>query len=126
MSNDLHTPMPSRRPYWLLVIAGLIMAAGIIAQSYGGRVQLRDDAVQGCLRSQLDRRGLASLNKDVAKFAGDASVARRADGNQTTANSYLAIALRANGRTAELSARLPPRLECESAYPHPSLLPWAG
>jgi hypothetical protein len=115
-----------RRSYWLLGLAAFVLILGVAGQSYAGRVKLRDDAVRGCLRSQLDRRGLSDLNADVASFAGDASAARRADGNARTAGRYAAIAGRADARTRELALRLPPRLECENAYPHPSLLPWAG
>ncbi|WP_026912328.1 hypothetical protein [Patulibacter minatonensis] len=118
--------MIRKRSLWLLVLAGVVLACAIVAQSYGGRVKLRNDAVRGCERSQLDRRGLAALNTDVSSFAGDASVARRADGNTRTADRYLRIARRADDRTIELAARLPPRLECQQAYPYPSLLPWAG
>lgn len=115
-----------RRDLLILAAAGLILAAGIVWQSYQGRAKLRDDAVRGCLRSQIDRRGLASLNSDVASFSGDAAIARRADGNAVTADRYARISRRADARSTELASRLPPKLECEDAYPHPSLAPWAG
>jgi hypothetical protein len=116
----------SRRPYWLLVLAGLLLAGGILMQSYGGRVKLRNDAVRGCERAQKDRRGLLTLNADMSRFAADASEARRKDGNVDTAVRYAVISIRAGQRSVELADRLPPRLECSRAYPHPSPFPWAG
>lgn len=115
-----------RRDLYLLALAMAILLAGTTWQSYEGRVKLRGDTVRGCLRSQLDRAGLADLNDDVGSFASDASAARRADGNSATADRYLRIAGHTAGRSADLRRRLPPSLECEQAYPHPSLLPWAG
>lgn len=118
--------MPSRRSYWLLAFAVLTLIAGVAWQSYTGRVKLRDDAINGCLRSQLDRAGLTELNRDVGVFATNASVARRADGDVKVADAYDKVVIRTQERTADLRRRLPPNLECEMAYPHPSLLPWAG
>jgi hypothetical protein len=115
-----------RRDLVLLMAAMLLVTAGVVWQSYTGRAKLRNDTVRGCVRSQQDRRGLQKLNTDVSRFADDAAAARRADGNAVTADRYALIARRAEDRTLELAERLPPKLSCDQAFPHPSLLPWAG
>lgn len=118
--------MPSRRAYWLLVLAGLLLAAGLLTTDYAGRLHDRDDRVAGCLRSQDDRRGLAALNRDVGRFADGASDARRADGNAVVAARYAGVATRSRTRSDDIGQRLPPNLLCEQAYPAPPLLPWTG
>lgn len=115
-----------RRDLLVLALAMVILLGGTTWQSYEGRVKLRGDAVNGCLRSQLDRAGLAELNDDVGSFATDASRARRADGNAATADRYMTIAGHTSERSKDLRRRLPPALECDKAFPHPSLFPWAG
>jgi hypothetical protein len=88
-------------------VIALMIVTYVLAQSYQGRVELRDSQVRGCHRSQLDR----SANARGWRIAEHA---RRADGQTMVAAEYARIAAGLEQRS---------RINCARAFPHPSLIP---
>jgi hypothetical protein len=85
----------------------LMIVTYVLAQSYAGRVELRDSQVRGCHRSQQDRAANARGWR-IAEHA------RRASGETKVADAYAEIATGLEQRS---------RIDCERAFPAPSLIP---
>lgn len=94
----------------LRLLVQMIVVFYVVAQSYDGRVEIRNNAYAGCQRGQLDR---------VANAAGwrTAEAARRASGTPAD--------LVAAARYARIAGGLErrSRIDCSDAYPSPTLLP---
>lgn len=88
----------------MVIVMALIY---VLAQSYEGRVELRDSQLHGCERGRLDRAA-------NARGWRTAEHARYRDGDFDVASTYASIA-----RGLEVRAAI----DCETAFPSPSLLP---
>lgn len=101
--------------------AVLVLSALVFAQSYQGRMELRDAQVAGCERARADRIEGMTRDRDLADFAASAAHARRATGQPHVADRYDLIAERSIARIARTRVRI---VDCARAYPAPSPLPF--
>lgn len=98
----------------------LLLIGAVFAQSYEGRVAIRDAQVRGCERGKLDRRanarGWRTAERARRQTAENPNVdpRERRDASHA-ATTYQVISL-------ELSRRS--RIVCRAVYPRPSPLPF--
>jgi hypothetical protein len=110
----------SRGNLALLVVAALAALMMLIwAQSYAGRVQLRDSQLRGCERGKLDRAGNATGWRTAE------AARRRTAHDPTVSRSERRGAAIAAARYARIAAGMEERaaIDCTLVYPHPRLLP---
>lgn len=88
----------------------------VAAQAQETSRVLAEQSRAGCRRGVADRKGLRALNEDLAVFASGAAERRRAEGNMRTARIYESVVRRSRARSKDLEMRLPPALDCETAF----------
>jgi hypothetical protein len=113
-------------PRWAMasLLSVVLLIAALWTQSYFGRVHDRDDLVQGCLRSTLDRH----VNARGWRIAQRARMASARLGGPGAANDWLA-STRYGVIAASLESRTRPTAAgreayCDKAYPKASPVPW--
>jgi hypothetical protein len=115
-----------KMPRWALasLLSVLMLIAALWTQSYFSSVHDREDSIQGCLRSTLDRH-VNARGWRIAEHARRASALLCGPG----AASDMRASIRYSIIAASLESRTRPTLAgrqafCEEAYPATSPIPW--
>lgn len=104
-----------------MIITLVLLFCAFYIQAYTTAVDIHDAQVSGCERSKLDRRATLDRDKDLSEFFNAAARARLADGNEDVARQYTEFARRAQDRRKATVVRV---VDCQDAYPKPSLVPF--